>query len=128
MTSGRILDPGALAALLDGNIYMSSWLTVARTEAITLVIPALVRAEVAGLRPHHGALLALLDEHPQILALPLSRADAVAVEQMMIARNVWDATAGAVVYAARQRGHEVLTADAGRLTRIDSDVPIDVIA
>ncbi|MDI6106055.1 hypothetical protein QLQ12_46595 [Actinoplanes sp. NEAU-A12] len=102
MTGGRILNSGARAALLDGNLYLSSWLTVARTEAIALVIRALVRAEVAGLRVHHAALLTILDDHPQILALPLSRTDAVAVERM-ITSNVWDATAGTVAHRSPAR-------------------------
>lgn len=127
MIGGRIIDPGALAALLDGSIYMSSWLTVARTDALTLFIPDLARAEVAALRPHQAALLQLLADNPQVVIEPLSRADADAVEQLLADAQVWDATAGAVVHAAHRRGWQIIAGDPGRLTRIDPNLDIDAL-
>lgn len=127
MIGGRILDPGALAALLDGSIFMSSWLKVARTQTITLLIPGLVRAEVLGLRPHQAAVLQLLDTHPYVVDDELSRADAAAVERLLADAGLWDAPAAAVVYTARRRGWQILSGDPGRLTRLDPGLDINAL-
>lgn len=127
MLGGRVLDPGALAAALDGTLVMSSWLSVARDAGMTFYVPELVRSEVAGLRRHQAALLQLLDEHSQLVVEALTDTDATAVEQLMSDAGVWDATAGAVVHTARRRGWQVLAADTGRLTRIDPDLAIDAL-
>lgn len=127
MIGGRILDPGALAAVLNGTFVMTSWLAVARDAGLVFVVPDLVRAEVAGLRRHQGGLLQLVDEHPNIVIEALRDTDATAIEQLMAERGVWDATAGAVVHAARRRGWQILTGDPGRLTRIDPGADLDAL-
>ncbi len=122
LVGGRILDPSALVALLDGRLSALAWLTVAVDEAITLWVPELARVEVETVRPHEVGRLGRLGRHPQVRYASLSAEDAVEVDALLAEVGMWDATAAVVVHQARRRGWDVLTTDPGRLRRIDSTV------
>jgi len=49
------------------------------------------------------------------------------VAELLLEAEVFDATAGHVVQVARQRGWSALSADAGRLRRIDPGVAVDLL-
>jgi hypothetical protein len=57
----------------------------------------------------------------------LDAATADQVDQLLLAANVFDALAAHVVYVARQRGWPALTADPGRLQRVNPDVDLDLL-
>jgi hypothetical protein len=125
---GRILDPSALAALIHGNLTVESWLGVAPALGMTIWVPELARTEVETLFPRTaGVLLQLLVEHPQVLIAAPTAADTAAAVDLLNHAGVFDAAAALTVHAARQRGWLILTADPGRLTRIDADVELETI-
>ena len=49
------------------------------------------------------------------------------VDQLLLAANVFDALAAHVVYVARQRGWPALSADPGRLLRINAALEADLL-
>jgi hypothetical protein len=57
----------------------------------------------------------------------LDATSARAVDQLLIQADIFDALAGHVVHIARQRGWPVLSADPGRLHRLDPTLPIDLL-
>ena len=60
----------------------------------------------------------------------LGTTDAAAVEQQLEATSTFDVLAGWVVHACRQRilwGWPALTADPGRLQRVNPDVDVDLL-
>lgn len=52
MIGGKILDPSAVAAWVDGNLTMVSWLAVAPRLGLVLYVPSLAVHEVAVVRPY----------------------------------------------------------------------------
>lgn len=54
-------------------------------------------------------------------------ATAYQVDQLLLAADVFDALAAHVVYVARQRGWPALSADPGRLLRINAALDIDLL-
>jgi len=64
---------------------------------------------------------------PTPLIGELDAATADQVDQLLLAANVFDALAAHVVYVARQRGWPALTADPGRLQRVNPDVDVDLL-
>ncbi|MGH3869732.1 MAG: hypothetical protein ACRDQ4_27260 [Pseudonocardiaceae bacterium] len=84
-------------------------------------------AEVRVLRPDAGVLLDDLAGHPHVIVGRLGDADAAAVERALEVTNTFDVLAGWVVHACRQRGWPALTADPGRLQRVNPDVDVDLL-
>lgn len=128
MIGGRILDPSALAALVHGNLTIESWLAVAPRLGLTLWVPELARVEVETLYPRTApALLALLAEHPHVLIAGIGVADAAAITARLDELGRFDAAAAVCVHMAAVRDWPVLTADPGRLTRIDPAVTVEAV-
>lgn len=121
---GQVLDPSGLDAVLDTSQYASHWLITAREASTPIVVPALALAEVRALRPHLLGELYELLEHPSIVRRDLDPATGLAVADMLRQAGVFDVAAGHVVVLARERGWPVITADAGRLRRIDPDIGV----
>lgn len=82
-------------------------------------------AEVRAVLPYAGPELAELLGHSSVVLGELDAATADQVDQLLVDAGAFDALAGHVVHVARRRGWPVLTADPGRLTRVDPDVLTD---
>jgi len=124
---GKVLDASALAAWVRGSIAANAWLGTAYALTSPLYILSLAFTEVRAVRPYAGPNLAELLGHPSVLVGELSAADAAAVDLLLEAAGVFDALAGQVVHVAAARGWPALTADPGRLQRIDPNIVIDLI-
>ena len=57
----------------------------------------------------------------------LDAATAGQVDQLLVAADVFDGCAGHVVHIARTRAWPALSADPGRLRRVDPDVQLDLL-
>ncbi|MGH3912232.1 MAG: hypothetical protein ACRDTC_02290 [Pseudonocardiaceae bacterium] len=77
------------------------------------------------MRPDAAPLLADLLTHPSVIVGELDATTANQVDQLLIDADMFDATAGHVVHIARLRGWPALSADPGRLRRLDRDLSID---
>lgn len=64
--NGRVLDAGAVAAWTEGGLAVQSWLAVAGTLGLTMIVPHLATEEVAELRPEADDVLWRLERHPQV--------------------------------------------------------------
>lgn len=124
---GKVLDAGALSALLDDNLVVASWLEVSRGLGLTLYVPQLVRTEVETIRPRATVFLELLERHPQITFAPIDTAAAASAKQLLDHTATWDAAAAIIVVTARARDWPVLSGDPGRLRRMDPDVAIETL-
>jgi hypothetical protein len=124
---GKVLDASFVAALVRGSLAAGAWLDTARLVGLALYLPTLTLTEVRAIRPDAGPELAELLGHPSIVLGELDAAAAAQVDHLLTDAGVFDAMAGYVVYIARTRGWSVLSADAGRLRRVDPDVQIDLL-
>lgn len=79
------------------------------------------------MRPDAAPLLADLLTHPSVIVGELDAAAAARVDQLLTDADVFDALAGHVVYIARHRGWPALSADPGRLHRIDRTLDVERI-
>ncbi len=127
MIGGKVLDASALAALARRWPAALAWFDTARLVGIALYLPTLALAEVRAVRPDAAPLLADLLSHPSVVLGELDSATAAQVDQLLIAANVFDALAAHVVYIARQRGWPALTADPGRLHRVNPNLDVDLL-
>lgn len=66
----------------------------------------------------------LLD-HPSMVWGPMTAAVADQVARRLDDAGVFDGMAGHVVHVTRERGWPALSADPGRLLRVDRDVEVD---
>jgi len=72
----------------------------------------------------------LLDDlaaHPHVSIGQLGPPDAAAVERLLEATGTFDVLAAWVAHAGKQRGWPALSADPGRLRRIDPTLEIDLL-
>ena len=127
MIGGKVLDAGAIAAACAGHIGVTAWFAVAARVGIVLYLPGPALVEVATLRPHAGPRLARLLDHPQVVRGDTNSDTTTGADLLMTPAGVWDATAAIVVRVARHRGWPVLSADPGRLRRIDPALDIEPI-
>lgn len=127
MIGGKVLDASALAEFARRRPAAFAWLRTARVMGIALYLPTLALAEVRAVRPDAAPLLADLLTHPSALVGELDAATAEQVDLLLLEANVFDALAGHVIHVARQRRWPVLTADPGRLHRIDPAVDVDLL-
>lgn len=125
MIGGKVVDPSALAAYVQGNMAIDAWLAVAKELGIVLYVPALAVAEAHAVFPAAESLLTRLLDHPSVIHAHLSREDAPVVARVLAESRAWDGTAGHVILTARQRGWPVLTIDPDRLLRIAPDLDVD---
>lgn len=125
MIGGKVLDASALAALARRRPAALAWFDTARLVGLALYVPTLALAEVRAVHPDAGPLIAEVLGHPAVV---LGELDAAAqVDQLLTDAEVFDAMAGHVVYVARQWGWPALSADPGRLRRVDPTVEIDLL-
>ncbi|MGH3854196.1 MAG: hypothetical protein ACRDR6_12020 [Pseudonocardiaceae bacterium] len=127
MIGGKVLDASALAALVRGRLSAVAWFATAKTTGLTLYLPTLALAEVRAVRPDAGPQLAEVLGHPSVVIGELDAAAAEQVDQLLLATEVFDGCAGHVVHIARTRGWPTLTADPGRLHRVDPALELDLL-
>lgn len=104
---------------------MQSWLAVATTLGLTMIVPNLAIEEVAELRPERDAALWRLKRHPQVLLARMDADRKAAIEALHQHRPPADVTAAWVVALARERGWTVLSADPRRLYLLEPQLSID---
>lgn len=124
---GKVLDGSSLSAMVGGQRSAAAWLTTARALSAPLYLPALAVQEVRTVRPGAGGELAELLGHPSVVLADADAVTARQIEAVLRARSVFDGLAGHVVVVARARGWPVLTADPGRLRRLDPEVVVDLL-
>ena len=127
MIGGKVVDASALAALVRGRLAAVAWFATAKTTGLTLYLPALALAEVRAVRPDAGSELAEALGHPSVVLGELDAVGAREVDQLLLAADVFDGCAGHVVHVARTRGWPALSADPGRLRRVDPAVQLDLL-
>lgn len=125
--NGRVLDASAVAAWTEGGLAVQSWLAVARTLGLTMIVPHLATEEVAELRPEADAALWRLKRHPQVLLARMDAARKAAIETLHEHQPVADVTAAWVVTLARERGWTVLSADPRRLHLLEPELLVDLV-
>ncbi|MGH3827453.1 MAG: hypothetical protein ACRDQX_09820 [Pseudonocardiaceae bacterium] len=127
MIGGKVLDASALAALVRGRLSAVAWFATAKTTGLTLYLPTLALAEVRAVRPDAGPQLAEVLGHPSVVIGELDAAAAEQVDKLLTEADVFDGCAGHVVHIARTRGWPTLTADPGRLRRVDPALELDLL-
>ena len=127
MIGGKVLDASALAALARRRHSALVWFDIAPALGLTLYVPSLALTEVRAVRPDAAPLLADLLTHPSVIVGELDAATAAHVDQLLTDADVFDALAGHVVYTARHRGWPALSADPGRLHRVDRTLDVEQV-
>lgn len=127
MIGGKVVDASALAALVRGRLSAVAWFATAKTTGLTLYLSALALAEVRAVRPDAGSELAEALGHPSVVLGELDAVGAREVDHLLLAADVFDGCAGHVVHVARNRRWPALTADPGRLRRVDPAVQLDLL-
>ncbi len=125
MIGGKVLDASALAALARRRFSALVWFDIAPTLGLTLYVPSLALTEVRAVRPDAAPLLADLLTHPSVIVGELDSVTAERVDRLLADADAFDALAGHVIHTARHRGWPALSADPGRLRRLDPNLPID---
>jgi hypothetical protein len=95
--------------------------------SLPLYLPTLALAEARAVRPDSGPQLAEMLGHPSVVLGELEVAGADHVDQLLIEADVFDGCAGHIVHIARTRGWPTLTADPGRLRRVDPALELDLL-
>ena len=127
MIGGKVVDASALAALMRGRMSAMAWFDTAWALSLPLYLPTLALAEVRAVRPDAVPGLAEVLGHPSVVLGELDATAANQVDQLLLTADVFDACAGHVVHIARTRGWPALTADPGRLRRVDPAVQLDLL-
>ncbi len=125
--AGKVLDASALAAWASGHVGMQTWFGIAWELQLSFYVPAFARSEAMLLHPGTEPLIEILARAPYVVLADLAPADAAAIDARQQAAGVFDPLAAWVVHACHQRGWSAISADPGRLRRVDSDLPIDVL-
>lgn len=79
---GRVADPRAVAAWIQGGLAMRSWLVVASQLGLTVIVPTLAVDEVST-RPRPRRITARGCAHVRIYTLPTEADVATAVEKIV---------------------------------------------
>lgn len=124
MIGGKVVDA---SALIRGRLSAVAWFATAEAAGLVLYLPTLALAEVRAVRPDAGEELAEVMGHSMIVLGELDAANARQVDRLLTDADMFDAMAGHVVHVARQRGWPALSADPGRLRRIDPGIEIDLL-
>lgn len=118
MSGGVTLDAGALIALERGVRPVVALLARVEEVGARVEVPAPVVAQVLRVPARQARLMRFLRQ-PTTDVVPLGRADASFVGQLLAASGTSDVVDAHVVVCARRSGHAVLTADAADLARLD---------
>ena len=128
MIGGKVVDASALAALARRRLSVLVWFDIAPELGLTLYVPSLALTEVRAVRPDAAPLLADVLTHPSVIVGELDATMAGRVDQLLLDAEVFDGCAGHVVHVAKQRVlSPALSADPGRLRRVDPAVEIDLL-
>jgi len=118
VSGGVTLDAGALIALERGTRPVMALLARVEEVGSRVEVPAPVVAQVLRAPARQARLVRFLRQ-PTTEVVPLDRADASFVGQLIAATDTTDVVDAHVVVCARRSGHAVLTADAADLARLD---------
>lgn len=127
MIGGKVVDASALAALVRGRISAVAWFATAKAAGIVLYLPTLALSEVRAVRPDSATQLAEALGHSMVVLGELDATSARQVDQLLTDVDAFDALAGHVVHVSRQRRWPALSADPGRLRRLDPTLPVDLL-
>lgn len=122
-----MLDASAVAAWTEGGLAVQSWLAVAATLGLTMIVPNLAIEEVAELRPEADAVLWRLKRHPQVLLARMDTTRKAAIEAIHQHQPLADVTAAWVITLARERGWAVLSADPRRVRLLRPELSVDLV-
>lgn len=125
--NGQVIDSSGLDAIIDPHRLANHWLLTAYAASAPLFVPSLALTEVRALRVHQLADLQELYElleHPSIVRRDLDPTTASKVAELLDQTGTFDVCAGHVIVVSRERGWPVITADVGRLRRIDPDIDV----
>jgi hypothetical protein len=122
-----VLDASAVAAWTEGGLAVQSWLAVAATLGLTMIVPNLAIEEVAELRPEADAVLWRLKRHPQVLLARMDTTRKAAIEAIHQHQPLADVTAAWVITLARERGWAVLSADPRRVRLLRPELSVDLV-
>jgi hypothetical protein len=125
--AGKVLDASAVAAWAFGHLGMQTWFGIAWELQLSFYLPAFARNEAMLLHPEAQPLIETLARAPYVVLADLEPSEAAAVDTRQQAVGVFDPLASWVVHTCHQRGWPALSADPGRLRRIDPNLPIDVL-
>jgi hypothetical protein len=125
--AGKVLDASALLVWTEGRVAIQAWVGVARTRGLTLLLPELARVEILMLRPDATGLVDDLATHPHVLVAELTAGGRSAIETRFADTGTCDVLAAWVVQACHQRGWSALSADPGRLHRLDPRLEVDLL-
>lgn len=125
MIGGKVLDAAYVAALVRNRPAAWAWLDTAWITGLVFYLPALALDEVRAVRPDSGEQVAELLGHPSVVRGEMDAVIAVRVDQLLTDADMFDALAGQVVHVCRQRGWPALSADPGRLHRLDPALEVD---
>ena len=121
--SGLTLDAGALIALERADYWVGALVQQFTTLEASISIPAGALAQAWRSSPRQYPLAVLLsDDHVMIEALDLKQS--LAIGALLASTGTSDVIDASVVITARERGHWVVTSDAGDLRRLDPDLPV----
>lgn len=127
MIGGKVIDASALAAFVRGRPSALAWFDTAWALSLPLYLPTLALAEVRAVRPDTGPQLAEILGHPSVVVGELDAAAAEQIDQLLLTADVFDGCAGHVVHVARTRHWSALTADPGRLRRVDPAIELALL-
>ena len=127
MTAGRVLHTGALTAFARGNLYVAALLRWAVDGDVPVAVPtaALAQAWAASGEERHR--LSLLMSLPVVTGVPLDKAAAQAVGELLAAAGQRDAVAGHCVYVSAEHGWPILTDDAATIRAIRASADVDEV-
>jgi len=123
MSDGITLDAGGLIALERNDRRVIVLLARARELGLDVIVPATALAQVLRIPARQVALMRLLRQ-PRTTTVPLDRADASFVGQLLAATGTADLADAHVVICARRMGHAVVTSDHDDLRRLDAALPL----
>jgi len=121
MSPGLVLDAGGLIALERNDRRVQSLLARARETGATVVVPTTVLAQVVRAPVRQVSLMRLLRQ-PGTVTMPLDRASASFVGQLLGSSDTTDIADAHVVICARRTGHTVVTADGDDIRHLDPAV------
>lgn len=118
---GFTLDAGALIAIERQDGRMVALLERARGARFAVPVPVLAQVWRGTARQAHLARFLAL---PVVEVVPWDRPAALAVGVLCGSLTSPDVVDAFVVLCARERGHRVVTSDAGDISRIDPEIEI----